>query len=184
MNPSGFCKCGCGEKTSVATRTRPYLGTVRGEHIDFLPGHSRTVPAIVKFRRYTVPQIGGCWTWTGARMTCGYGTLLAEQNGKTVLAHRWSYEHFVGPIPAGYDVDHLCRNRACVNPEHLEPVPHAVNVERGIPHRTLKLSSAERRTIIEAIPYRGYKQELADRFGITPSYVKYIRREARQKGSA
>lgn len=184
MNPSGLCKCGCGEKTPLATRTRPYLGTVQGQPLDYLPGHSRTATAIVKFRRYSVPQIGGCWTWTGARMTCGYGTLTAEQNGKTVLAHRWSYQYFVGEIPDGYHVDHLCRNRACVNPEHLEPVPPGVNIRRGVPYRKLKLTEADKADIVATPQTYGYKKRLAEKYGICTGYVKLIRREARRAGDA
>ncbi len=74
-----------------------------------------------------VERVDDCWLWTGARHNAGYG-----QYGKPArLAHRMSYEAFVGPIPDGLTVDHLCRNRLCVNPSHLEPVALAVNVLRG-----------------------------------------------------
>jgi hypothetical protein len=69
---------------------------------------------------------GGCWTFTGpARNQYGYGGV-----GKR-LAHRLSYEALVGPVPAGLDLDHLCRNRRCVNPLHLEPVTRKENLRRG-----------------------------------------------------
>lgn len=70
-----------------------------------------------------------CWVFTGA-LRNGYGALGIE--GKTIYAHRYAYERLVGPIPAGLVIDHLCRNRACVNPEHLEVVTQQVNCLRGL----------------------------------------------------
>jgi len=71
----------------------------------------------------------GCWTWTGMSSE-GYGRFYAVSK-KYVRAHRWSYEHLVGPIPPGLVLDHLCRNTFCVNPAHLEPVSQRENVLRG-----------------------------------------------------
>jgi hypothetical protein len=71
----------------------------------------------------------GCWLWTGATTT-GYGVLKVD--GKRWLAHRWSYEQLVGPVPVGLQLDHLCRVRRCVNPAHLEPVTLRENVLRGV----------------------------------------------------
>jgi hypothetical protein len=73
---------------------------------------------------------GGCWLWTASRDWGGYARLGV--NGKASKAHRWAYEHFVGPIPPGLELDHLCRVRHCVNPAHLEPVTRRENVRRGI----------------------------------------------------
>ena len=70
-----------------------------------------------------------CWLWTGTITSLGYGQFMVD--GRTVSTHRWSYEHHVGPIPSGLVIDHLCRVRNCVNPEHLEPVTNAENVLRG-----------------------------------------------------
>lgn len=71
----------------------------------------------------------GHWLWCGYIMPNGYGQF--SDGGGTVLAHRWAYEQFVAPVPEGLDLDHLCRIRNCVNPQHLEPVTRSTNLIRG-----------------------------------------------------
>lgn len=70
-----------------------------------------------------------CWVWKN-RLDNGYGRFW--WNNQTTLAHRFSYLFFIGEIPADRQLDHLCRNRACVNPAHLEPVDIKTNVLRGV----------------------------------------------------
>ena len=74
----------------------------------------------------------GCVFWTAGTTWNGYG--LFWVNGRHVYAHRWAYEYFKGPIPDGLQLDHLCRNRSCVNPAHLEPVTQRENLLRGNTH--------------------------------------------------
>lgn len=69
-----------------------------------------------------------CWLWTGG-LSHGYGHF--SDRGWQGGAYRWAYEHWVGPIPEGLDLDHLCRITSCVNPAHLEPVTHRENLLRG-----------------------------------------------------
>jgi len=85
-----------------------------------------------RFRSHFVAAPNGCWVWTGFIDRHGYGRFRVEGRvGKTLFAHRVSYELFVGPIPAGLQIDHLCRNHPCVNPRHLEPVTQKENCLRG-----------------------------------------------------
>lgn len=76
-----------------------------------------------------VDRSGSCWVWTATTGTHGYGRVFWL--GKQRQAHRIAYELIVGPIPEGLELDHLCRNRACVRPNHLEPVQQAENLRRG-----------------------------------------------------
>lgn len=94
------------------------------------PGPKRR-PLLDRFAEKIALTDSGCIEWIASHNGVGYGTLTTNRYGGKVLAHRWSYEYHVGPIPAGLELDHLCRNRACVNPEHLEPVSHRVNTLRG-----------------------------------------------------
>ena len=67
----------------------------------------------------------GCWNWLGTKNSRGYGQVSVQ--GKSKSVHRWTYQTLVGPIPDGLQIDHLCRNKSCCNPAHLEPVTAHVN---------------------------------------------------------
>lgn len=74
----------------------------------------------------------GCWIWTGRVNPKGYGQFRPGGRGTSVAqAHRWAFELFVGSIPDGLHIDHLCRVKACVNPRHLEPVTDLENKRRA-----------------------------------------------------
>ncbi len=77
-----------------------------------------------------VEKTSTCWIWRAAIHSIkGYGMFKSRVGG---YAHRAAYELFIGPIPPGFSIDHLCRNKICVNPDHLEAVTHRENVLRGI----------------------------------------------------
>lgn len=88
------------------------------------------VPPMHRWLRAVVVQPDGCLTWGLQLTSAGYGSLTI--NGANVYAHRFAYERFVGPIPDGHEIDHLCRNRACCNPAHLEAVTRRINQLRGL----------------------------------------------------
>jgi hypothetical protein len=72
----------------------------------------------------------GCWLWIGSKNNMGYGWFW--DGTKNVTAHRYSLMLHGIPMPLGLECDHTCHNRACVNPSHIELVPHIVNIQRGI----------------------------------------------------
>lgn len=77
-----------------------------------------------------VQKTEGCWLWTASLNAYGYGQIRLP-DGRVGRAHKVVYEELVGPVPDGLQLDHLCRNRACVNPAHLEPVTQRTNTLRG-----------------------------------------------------
>ena len=108
--------------------------------------------ALDRFEAKVSRQSGpaGCWYWLAYRAANGYDRFRNE--GRLVAAHRWAYEHFVGPIPAGHDLDHLCRVRHCVNPAHLEPVTRSENNRRGL-NGALRTAESLRTSCAAGHPY-------------------------------
>lgn len=83
---------------------------------------------LARFLKFANQAGSDCWLWSGRINGGGYPQFMTPS---TDYAHRWSYAHFVAPIPSGYQVDHLCRVRHCVNPAHLEAVTQRENIIRS-----------------------------------------------------
>ena len=95
------------------------------------PGEMERAMATLEERFWSkVEKSDGCWLWTAATDTKGYGNFSVC--GHATKAHRVAYELVVGPIPTGLCIDHLCRTPTCVNPAHLEPVTNEENIMRGV----------------------------------------------------
>lgn len=146
-NPSGLCKCGCGQPTPLAPYSRISRGWVEGKPVNYVAGHHRRKHHL----RYVVDESTGCWNWQGGINSNGYG--VYHLNGKLVTAHRLVYERERGSIPDGLELDHECKNRRCVNPDHLTPrtkQDHSLTEARRGSFRRWPLEAQE-----EALKLRG-----------------------------
>lgn len=168
-NPSGLCMCGCGEKTRLAPQTNSATGTVRGKPLRYIAGHQGTKDP-TRPENYVVNKDTGCWEWAKSVTSGGYGSVCV--NAKTSLAHRVFYERLVGPIPEGCEIDHLCRNRRCVNPDHLEAVPRSENLRRGDGTILTVDQVREIRRLWDTGRYR--RREIAEMFGIASTTVQMV----------
>jgi hypothetical protein len=81
------------------------------------------------FRSKVEEMSDGCWEWTGSKHPKGYGFFSAT--GKKIYAHRYIWQVLYGPIPTGFELDHLCNNKSCVRPDHLDCVTHSQNMARA-----------------------------------------------------
>lgn len=178
-----LCECGCGQETRVAKRNRYGRGQIKGRPKRFVQGHGcRKYPQ--KYEERDNGFDSPCWVWMGRIDDDGYARRHAEGH-TTRLIHKQIYEDLHGPVEDGCELDHLCRVRHCVNPDHLEPVTRAENVRRG---KTPKLSvedaayirsvyqSHKEHRIAEGFQRveRGFLQTLAKTFDVSRDTVKKV----------
>lgn len=126
-----LCLCGCGHDAGAYPRTHSRRGIVKGEPRRYLPRHNRH--GVISDHGYAVEDRGyetPCHIWRGSRNQRGYGLIKDGRSSRAAHCVYWERAH--GAVPSGYELDHLCRVRDCVNPHHLEPVTHTENVRRGL----------------------------------------------------
>lgn len=170
----GLCRCGCGKLTKLAGRNRADRGWVKGQPVPFIHGHNPTVPFFQRvanfWKRTTLLPTAGwpdCIEWSGFISNKGYGVsteILGER-----FAHRISYILTFGLIPSGLEPDHLCRNRKCINPYHLELVTRKVNARRGAKAKLTEALASEIRISVES------ERVIAIRLGVHRSTINAVR---------
>lgn len=146
-----LCRCGCGQPAPLATRTNRPRGQAKGEPLAYIAGETP------------------CMLWTGPLTHKGYGR--ATIDGVHHHAHRAVWLAYVGDLAADEHLDHLCHQKPCVNPDHLEVVDAAANNRR-----TSRLTDEDVAAIRTA---DGSQADIAARFGVSRQYVSDIKRGAR-----
>lgn len=162
-NPSGLCMCGCGNPAPIASHTSRKHGRVKGTPNRFIWGHHaafRLTP-----EQYAIDPVTGCWNWKGAKYGNGYGKVMI--NGRMKSAHAVVYERLRGPIPKGHEGHHRCRNKGCINPDHVEV-----------------LTKAKHRKLHEADVVAGQRRARASGTVFGPSYETRVILAAARKRDA
>jgi hypothetical protein len=122
-----YCECGCGQITNKAKCNDSRLGHVKGQHYRFVKNHHNRKSG-VDYIEVDTGYETKCWEWQLCKNLQGYGQKYYD--GRAHPAHKVFYERKYGPMPEGYESDHLCRKRDCVNPDHIEPVTRDENNRR------------------------------------------------------
>lgn len=158
-----------------------------------MPTKGNTPTTIDRFHAKYVVNERGCWIWQGFLFDRGYGGFKAE-NDKQVRAHKWAYQHFVGPVPDGWYVCHRCDTPACVNPDHLFLGTPKMNTAdmwkkgRQAPRAHGEANTAAKLTETDVIAIRALyatgrmsQRRIGDLFGIEQTSVGLIVRRERWK---
>ena len=119
-----LCACGCGLLTKSMPFSHLNRGWIRGKKFKFVHGHNSKKQG----ERWSVLE-SGCWEWKLNKNWKGYGSCTV--GGINRMAHRVVFESFRGTIPIGFELDHICKNRGCVNPDHLRVVTKTENIRRS-----------------------------------------------------
>lgn len=172
MTSYGFCQCGCGQRTTLADRTRPKLGWIKGQPHRFIVGHNNESKYLsVPYREVDCGYSTPCWIWQLRLTRDGYGQITV--NGWDGSTHRYFYRQYVGEIPDGLELDHLCRVRSCICPSHLDPVTRLINQRRGLGTRLNEQIVAYIKSQL-AVGQQTVNS-LAAQFGVTISAIHQIK---------
>lgn len=123
MKSDMLCACGCGEKTNIAEVTNNTISA--GQPYTYILGHH-----LRKSKKYEVDPKTGCWIWLLYRNEDGYGVMWYAENENSERAHVVYYERAKGSVPEGKELHHVCETKACVNPDHLEPLTKSEHIRR------------------------------------------------------
>lgn len=180
MIPVGFCQCGCGQRTPLASKTNAARGWRKGEPLAYVHNHHRRgyrgprTTFVVEDRGYVTP----CHIWQGAIKRNGYGAQWSPTRKTQTSAHVVAWEEAHGPVPDGHELDHLCRVRACVRVDHLEPVTHAENIRRGSSTKLTPELVAEIRRLRGSLT----QAQIASRLGVAKHAVADIHAGRKWRG--
>ena len=163
-----LCECGCGLPAPIAPRTDSAAGIIKGQPQRFRwHHHNHRSPNLTQFKITETGYRTPCWIWTGVIARDGYGRI--QVFGIHKKPHRLTFEAIHGPIPDGMQLDHLCRSRACMRPDHLEIVTQAENSRRGINTKLTK----EQVSLIRSDTR--VHREIAQEYDISAAHVSRIK---------
>lgn len=144
----------------------------------------RYKPIFERFsEKYRVNEETCCWDWMGTKVGLGYGMIRGERGAASMVASRFSYEHFKGPIPDGMIVRHRCDNPGCVNPDHLVLGTHQDNMNdmvergrgRGKTEAAYMVLSNDQRDMVKGLIEAGFSiMKVAKQFGVSRRTVRNI----------
>lgn len=170
--PYGYCHCGCGQKTRIATKTDSADGAKKGEPRRFVRYHNPGRPREGIGPDYRIDPDTGCWVWLKRLGSNGYGQVSGRVSTGEWTAHRHYYALRYGPIPSGCVVHHRCHNRGCVNPEHLAVMTPRDHQRHHCPTTPAEQTVREiRRLLLTGLTQR----EIAARCGVSRETVSRIK---------